>query len=197
MDSPRPPDFTGLIGGIARELRAQRLSFMLIGGQAVLLHGRPRLTEDIDITLGADPSRLDDVLEVCSALELRPLPEDVGTFVRQSFVLPVLHDETGIRVDFIFSTTRYERDAIERALIVDLAGVPVPFATAEDLIIHKLFAGRPTDLEDAATVVRRKGRDLDWLYLETWVRQFANVPGRESLSERLAGLREHMEDAEG
>ncbi len=26
---------------------------MLIGGQAVLLHGQPRLTEDIDVTLGA------------------------------------------------------------------------------------------------------------------------------------------------
>ncbi len=35
---------------------------MLIGGQAVLLHGRPRLTEDIDITVGADPGRLDEVL---------------------------------------------------------------------------------------------------------------------------------------
>ncbi len=63
MDSRRPPDFSDLIAGISRELRAQRLSFMLIGGQAVLLHGRPRLTEDIDITLAAGPARLADVLE--------------------------------------------------------------------------------------------------------------------------------------
>ncbi len=167
---------------------------MLIGGQAVLLHGRPRLTEDIDITLGADPSRLDDVLEVCSALGLRALPEDVAKFVRQSFVLPVLEDETGIRVDFIFSTTPYEQEAIERAVVVDLGGVPVPFATAEDLIIHKLFAGRPTDLEDAATVVRRKGRELDWHYLEKWVKQFAKVPEREDLPDRLAGLRRQIDD---
>jgi hypothetical protein len=105
MDSLRPPDFAGLIAGIAGELRAQELSFMLIGGQAVLLHGRPRLTEDIDITLAADPSRLRDVLKVCDARELRPLPESVEAFVRQSFVLLALHDATGIRVDFIFSTT--------------------------------------------------------------------------------------------
>ena len=60
-------------------------------------------------------------------------------------------------MDFIFSTTPYERQAIARAEPVVLAGVPVPFATAEDLLIHKLFAGRPRDLEDAAGVVRRKG----------------------------------------
>jgi len=31
---------------------------MLVGGQAVLLHGRPRLTEDTDITLGVGPDEL-------------------------------------------------------------------------------------------------------------------------------------------
>jgi hypothetical protein len=70
-------------------------------------------------------------------------------FVRQTFVLPVFDGEAGIRD---------EREAIARAVIVELAGVPVPFATAEDLIIQKLLAGRATDLEDAATVVRRKGK---------------------------------------
>lgn len=170
---------------------------MLIGGQAVLLHGRPRLTEDIDITVGADPSRLDEVLGVCSALGLRPLPEDVETFVRQTFVLPTHDDETGVRVDFIFSTTQYERQAIERAVIVNLSGAAVPFATAEDLIIHKLFAGRPVDLEDAAAVSRRKGQELDWGYVERWVREFAAVPGRENLPHLLADLRNQIDDTGG
>lgn len=194
MDSPRLPDFARLIVRIAEELGKQDLSFMLIGGQAVLLHGRPRLTEDIDITLGADPSRLGDVLGVCAAMNLQPLPEDVESFVKQTFVLPTHHDETGIRVDFIFSTTPYEQQAIKRAAAVDLAGVIVPFASAEDLIIHKLFAGRARDLEDAATVVRRKGRDLDWGYLEKWLRQFAELPDRGDLLGRLADLRKHRDD---
>lgn len=169
---------------------------MLIGGQAVLLHGRPRLTEDIDITLAADPNRLSDVLDVCATLKLRPLPEDIESFVRRTFVLPALHEKTSIRVDFIFSTTPYEREAIDRAVVVQLAGEPVPFATAEDLIIHKLFAGRPTDLEDAATVVRRKGAELDWRYVKRWVRKFGNVPGREDLPNLLADLRRQSDEQE-
>jgi hypothetical protein len=189
MASLQPPDFSNLIAGISRELRDRRISFMLIGGQGVLLHGRPRLTEDIDITLAADPNRLNDLLDVCAALELRPLPEDVEAFVRRTFVVPVLHQKTSIRVDFIFSTTSYEREAIDRAVVVQLADESVPFAAAEDLIIHKLFAGRPTDLEDAATVIRRKGAELDWAYVERWVREFGNVPGRENLPGLLADLR--------
>jgi hypothetical protein len=188
MGSP-PPDFSGFIARIALELQERRLPFMLIGGQAVLLHGSPRLTEDIDITLGADPARLPDLLDLCAALELDPLPDEVDAFVRQTFVLPTHHRESGIRVDFIFSTTPYEREAIGRATFAELAGASVPFASAEDLIIHKLFAGRARDLEDVESVIRRKGRDLDWRYLERWVREFASVPGREALPEMLARLR--------
>ncbi len=73
----------------------------------------------------------------------------------------------------------------------------MPFATAEDLIIHKLFAGRATDLEDAAAVVRRKGRSLDWDYVDAWVRQFADVPGREGLLGQLDELRKQGKESQG
>lgn len=52
-----------------------------------------------------------------------------------------------------------------------------------------LFADRARDLEDAESVVRRKGADLDWDYLECWAREFAAIPGREDLPERVDALR--------
>ena len=162
---------------------------MLIGGQAVLLHGRPRLTEDIDVTLGAAPDRLPDLLEACRELGLDPLPEEPERFARETFVLPVWRPDDRLRVDFIFSTTPYERQAIERATNVELEGTAVPFAAAEDLVLHKLFAGRPRDIEDAEGVVRRKGGTLDWGYLEHWAGEFAAVPGREDLARRVEALR--------
>lgn len=192
MTSPPSPDFAELLARLARALETHGIPFMLIGGQAVLLHGEPRLTQDVDVTLGVGPSRLDDLLTLCSEARLDPLPEDVGGFVRSTFVLPTRDASTGIRVDLIFSTTPYEARAIERAERVAVGGAEVPFATAEDLIIHKLFASRPRDLEDAAGVVRRKGPELDWGYLERWCREFARVPGREGMPELLDGLREEM-----
>lgn len=163
---------------------------MIIGGQAVLLHGRPRLTEDIDLTLGADPGALPAIRDVCSAVGLELLPSDVERFVRETFVLPARHPDSGVRVDFIFSTTEYERQAIRRAVRVSLSGAAVPFAAAEDLLIHKLFAGRARDLEDAAGVVRRKGGELDWAYLRRWAQSFAEIPGRENLPLQVKRLEE-------
>ena len=162
---------------------------MVIGGQAVLVHGQPRLTLDIDITLGVEPDRLETVLEICRELDLEPLPEEVEPFVKETFVLPALHRETRIRVDFVFSTTPYERQAIERAVSIEVGGARVPFATAEDLVLHKLFAGRPRDLEDVLGIVRRRGKALDWSYLERWASEFATVPGREGMVDQISRLR--------
>jgi hypothetical protein len=188
MASRPTPDFEALIARVADSLRRHDLAFMIIGGQAVLLHGEPRLTQDIDITLKALPDRLPALLQVCDAAALEPLPEDVFDFVRRTFVVPAAARDTGIRVDFIFSSTPYEGQAIERAVPVTLAGVPVPFATAEDVIIHKLFAARPRDLEDAMGVVRRQGKDLDWDYIRLWLEQFAQRPGRETVLDALEAL---------
>ncbi|HUF51077.1 MAG TPA: hypothetical protein VMN60_09605 [Longimicrobiales bacterium] len=189
MGARQTPDFADLIARLAVALEAKRIPFMLIGGQAVLLHGEPRLTEHVAVTIGVGPDQVGDLLDVCEALGLQPLPEDPGAFARETFVLPAADPETGLRLDLIFSTTPYEAQAIERAVLVDVGSREVPFATAEDLVIHKLFAGRPRDLEDAAGVVRRKGPELDWEYLARWAREFAVIPGREDLPDQVAALR--------
>lgn len=177
-----------LIAALSRELKTRSIGFMLIGGQAVLAHGEPRLTEDIDLTLAATPERTADLVAVCGALGLTPIPSDVSAFVAETFVLPARHVLTGFRVDFIFSSTSYERSAIGRAVLIAIAGESVPFAAAEDLVIHKLFAARPRDLEDVAGIVRRSGATLDWEYLRRCADDFASVPGREAMPAMVAAL---------
>ncbi|MGH7470968.1 MAG: nucleotidyl transferase AbiEii/AbiGii toxin family protein [Longimicrobiales bacterium] len=189
MVYPSHPDLTDLIVRLARELRARQLPFMLIGGQAVLLHGEPRLTQDIDVTLGAGPDRLSDTLAVCHAAALEPLVSNIESFVRETFVLPAADPVTGIRVDLIFSTTPYEAQAIGHALLINLAGEAIPFATAEDLILHKLFAGRARDLEDVSGIIQRQSTTLDWDYIQTWALEFSAVPGREAMVDTLEALR--------
>jgi hypothetical protein len=189
MGSRPSPDFPGILGRLSKALDAGKIPFMLIGGQAVLVHGEPRLTQDIDVTLGVPPTRLDDLLQLCESAGLEPLPEHPQAFVGETFVLPAEDQASGVRVDFIFSTTQYEAQAIRRAERITVSGYAVPFATPEDLLLHKLFAGRPRDLEDARGVIRRKGHELDWDYLARWARELATAPGRDQLVEQVERLR--------
>ena len=185
----RPPDFAPLLAALCRELRRRDLPFMFIGGQAVLLHGSPRLTHDVDLALGVGPEGIQSVLKVCEAAGLRPLASDPARFAQETFVCPALHEASGVRVDFIFATTPFEEGAIRRAGRVRVGGESTPFATAEDLILLKLFAGRPRDIEDARSVVRRQNA-LDWPYLERWGGEFATIEGREYLPDMIRELRE-------
>ena len=50
-------------------------------------------------------------------------------------------------------------------------GEEVAFASPEDLIIHKIFAGRPRDLEDAKSVII-KNKDMDIHYIRSQLKEF-------------------------
>ena len=132
---------------------------MVIGGQAVLVHGEPRLTKDIDITLAAGLEKLDQVLHLAGDSDLEPLV-DPDDFTAKTMVLPCIHRESGIRVDFIFSFSPYEAEAIARAVEIEINDAGVRFAAAEDLIVHKVLAGRARDLEDVRSVLL-KNPELD------------------------------------
>lgn len=163
--------FEELLGKMGRELDSRGIPYMVIGGQAVLLYGEPRLTRDIDVTLGVDEDVLETVLEAASRLGLEPIPEDIPAFVRETMVLPSMHRESGIRVDFIFSRSSYEREAIKRSRRVMIGGEQVAFASLEDLVIHKIIAGRPRDIEDAR-IVLIKNPDYDRDYILKWLDEF-------------------------
>ena len=97
-------------------------------------------------------------------------------------MLPLTDEPTAIRVDLIFSLTPYESEAIRRAVGVTFDRTTVRFAAAEDLIIHKLVAGRPRDLEDVGGVLARRP-SLDEAYLDKWLAAFHDVVNRDLIAE--------------
>jgi len=173
--------YARLLRKLSDGLASAGIPYMVIGGQAVLLHGQPRATLDIDITLGVDVEAFGRVLDAAGKIGLGPIPEDPEAFARRTMVLPAKDRDSGIRVDFIFSFLPYERQAIGRATTVSIDGVSVRFASVEDLVIHKIFAGRPRDLEDVRGVLVRHP-ECDREYVERWLAEFEgtmDIPYRE------------------
>lgn len=178
--------FQELLEKLAQALEASGVPYMVIGGQAVLLYGEPRLTRDIDITLGVGPEHASDIVTVAQASGLKVLAENVSDFVHQTLVLPCQQPASGIRVDFIFSFSPYEQQALQRARIVEIGQARVRFASLEDLIIHKIFAGRPRDLEDAR-IILLKNQSTDVDYIRKWLVEFDQALN-ESYGERFEAL---------
>jgi len=172
--------FQKLLEQIAGELSAQNIPYMIIGGQAVLLYGEPRLTKDIDVTLGIGSEGLDQVMQSVENLKFNILVPEPEDFVRETMVLPTLHEKSGIRVDFIFSFSAYEHQAIQNAKQIKMGAQDVYFASLEDVIIHKIIAGRPRDLEDVRSVIL-KNPDYDLDYIKKWLAEFEAALGEDYL----------------
>jgi len=170
--------FQALIERIGKAFARSKIPYMIVGGQAVLFHGEPRLTKDIDITLGLGVERLGDIIRLVSKLGLKPLVSDVDAFVRETMVLPAGHEKSGIRVDLIFSFSPYERQAIDRAVTARIGRAEVRIAALEDLIIHKMIAGRPRDLEDIRTLIL-KNPIYDSAYIAKWLADFGAETGQD------------------
>lgn len=177
-----------LIKKIALHLDKEEIPYMIIGGQAVLLYGTPRLTRDIDITLGIDIDKLILIEKACKKLDLKILPKNPEHFARQTRVLPTEETKLKIRVDFIFSFTLYERQAIGRGRKVFMNGYPVKFASPEDVVIHKMFAGRAIDEEDVRNILIKKRSELDLKYIKRWLSEFNKLTGYRRILERFNRL---------
>ncbi len=182
--------FKELLAKIARSLKKHKMPYMVIGGQAVLLYGEPRMTKDIDITLGLQSSKLDELLEVTKELGIAALPDKPDQFVARTGVLPSVHQPSGIRIDFIFSSSAYESHALKRANRVKIDDTEVCFASVEDLVIHKMIAGRPRDIEDVmALLLKNTGIDVD--YVLNWLKQFDEALARDS-AQRFDEIRQRL-----
>jgi hypothetical protein len=163
--------FQRLLKKIASSLDKGQIPYMVIGGQAVLLYGEPRLTKDIDITLGVGVDHLGEMKEIVDRLSLKYLTDRVDDFVKETMVLPVIDRKSGIRIDFIFSHSPYERQAIERARSVFFGRTEVKFAALEDVVIHKMIAERPRDIEDVESILL-KNPGYDSHYIKKWLAEF-------------------------
>lgn len=170
-----------LISTVARSFDRAGIPYMVIGGQAVLIHGESRFTHDIDVTIGVGPERSHDIMRIAQEAGWEVLPEAPEAFVEKTLVLPCRDQSTGMRIDIIFSFTPYEQTAIERAIRVRVDDIDVAFASVEDLIIHKLVAGRPRDLEDARGVIL-KNPASDWDYVRRWLKAFEETMNRSLVS---------------
>jgi hypothetical protein len=148
---------------LAALLEAAGTPYMVIGGFANLQWGRPRLTQDLDITVSAEGVGLAELLlQLAPAFHARV--SDPVAFAEETALVPLV-SANGTAVDMAIARLTLEFEAISRANFISVGGVPVRFATAEDLILHKIISERARDAEDIEGIVaRQRGRlDLDYL----------------------------------
>lgn len=163
----------------------------LFGAQAVIAFGVPRLSADVDVTLRLPAHSRDAFIDAMQAggFELQAREAD---FVRRTSVLPFVHGPTGMPVDVVMAGSGIEDEFLERARPIELEGVQVPTIDPEDLVIAKILAGRPKDVEDARGLWRLHGSRLDTARIQRILQLLEDALAQSDLVRAFEEIRRHV-----
>jgi predicted nucleotidyltransferase len=179
------------LADIAAFLKEHATRYALIGGLAASLRGEPRVTADVDLVIAADMDRALQLVAVLEDSKFEPLFDHVEEVVQKAFILPLRHRTTGVKVDLAIGLSGFERNLIQRAADIEVDGLKVPVATAEDLLIMKALAARPRDDQDALGLIVAQGETLDWDYCLKTAKQLGEAIGQD-VATRIQALRDSV-----
>jgi len=192
MTSPGFPEAAAALG---RALDGLGRPWMIIGGLAVIAHGVPRTTLDADATISGAGLAVPDVLSVLHHQGIVARIPDAARFADRSHVLLVRHEASGIPIDISLAWLPFEDEALGRAVRREFAGAVLPFVEPEDLVVYKLVAARPRDLEDAERLLVLHGGKMNLERVAGTIDAFCDVledTGRRDLLAKIlerTGLR--------
>lgn len=164
----------------ARALDASGCAWALVGGVAVVARASIRTTKDIDVVVAVDLAGLPSLLAHLAAEGFTGDEAEIREFAPGGLVrlwLPPGRRQ-GLGLDLLFADDELSRQILDRATPVEIGGLSIPVATPEDLILMKLDANRPTDLDDVIALKDAFDATLDRPYL-------ARMAGRLGIEARM------------
>ena len=166
--------------------------FCFIGGVAVQRWGSPRFTQDLDITLltgFGDEKRFVDLL----LKELTPRLPDAGDFALRHRVLLARTSE-GIEIDIAFGALPFEERSVDRASAWQVReGLALTTCSADDLVVHKAFAGRGRDWDDVESVLIRQHARLNFQQIREELQPLLELKGQAEALDKLDQMRAAVE----
>lgn len=170
-----PSELGSAIAALTRALESTGAPHMIIGGIAVIAHGVPRHTDDVDATIRAEGLDLDQLFAALEREHIVPRIPDAEEFARTRQVLLLRHEQTDIEMEVSLAWLPFELEALSRAKRVDLGDTTALVALPEDLLVYKAVAFRERDRGDIERLLELHSADIDLERVTTIVKQFAEA----------------------
>lgn len=165
-----------LLVKIASTLKRLKIPYLVTGGIAVLVWGRPRFTADIDIVIELQENDVSRLTKALKSISKAGYIDEamVRDAVRGQDEFNFIDGETGVKVDFWLLRKKEPFDAsrLKRRITKKILGEIVYFTSPEDLILIKLKWYKESvssrQLEDVESIIKFSGEKLDIDYLKEW-----------------------------
>lgn len=160
---------------VAKLLQNLQIPYLVTGGVAVVVWGRPRYTADIDLIIELKKEKVKKFI-IALAKEGYVDEDTVNEALKYKGEFNFVDNDTGIKVDFwMLQNSDFDKSRLNRAVAKMISGQKVFFSTAEDLILKKLLwfneSKSNRQLEDINSIMAIIKDQLDYDYLRKWAKK--------------------------
>lgn len=170
-----------LLKTISKILADLNIPYIITGGIAVVVWGRPRFTADIDVVIELVPQKIKKLAHALLQIDKDVYVDEemMKTALSNQGEFNFIHPGAGLKVDFwILKNDAFDKERIRRRIAKKVAGQELYFTSPEDLILIKLKWFKESQstrqLEDIASVLRIQ-KNLDFDYLKRWAKKHSTL----------------------
>ncbi len=164
-----------LLVAIATTLKTLGIRYMITGGMAVLVWGRPRFTADIDIVVELRQKNIETLQNALKKLGKKGFidKETMQEALKAQGEFNFIDGDTGVKVDFwILKKDAFDKSRLARRVRKTVLSKVVYFSSPEDLILIKAIWHKTSEssrqIEDIESIFRISEKRLDIGYIKEW-----------------------------
>jgi len=189
-------EIESILSRLARAFNAAKLKHVIVGGIAVIHYGHVRTTQDIDLIIEDDSSKISQFIGLLRTYDFDVMDDQINMALQERTHASIFDNRSYLRLDITVAHEKHEIDVLEHGIKKNILGCELFIAPLEYVLIGKiLFIGRIDDIPDSElleyqdifdflTLYHSNKEDIDMIILERRVKEL----GLESTLNRLKSI---------
>lgn len=139
-----------ILSRLANIFSKVNLKYIIVGGIAVIHYGHIRTTQDIDIIIEADKSKIEPFMRLLKESNFDVMEEQFRLALEEGTNISVFDEKSLLRLDISFAARDRQKDLLTKSVVHKIMGNKLRIAPLEYVLIGKvLFIGDIDKITDS------------------------------------------------
>ncbi len=138
-----------ILDRLEKIFNAVKMKYVIVGGIAVIHYGHIRTTQDVDLIIENEPSKINQLMGLLKAYDFDVMEDQFKMALRENTHVTIFDNKSFLRLDIKCAIKKNEIEVLNNAISEIIMGIKVRIAPLEYVLIGKLiFMGLIDDVPD-------------------------------------------------
>ncbi len=143
-------EIKNLLSRLEKAFKATKLKYVIVGGIAVIHYGHIRATQDVDLIIEDNPSKISQFIDLLNSYEFDVMFDQFQMAYQEKTNFSIFDNKSFLRLDIKIADKKREYEVLNKAIKELIFGKEMFIAPLEYVLIGKLlFIGRISDIADS------------------------------------------------